>query len=515
MEKSAKDLAKAQEDLKLVTADVEVAQNKLNASYETQNQLKAHLSVADLRDEVANLLPHLDQSQIKIDGVSLAINGVAVAIPPTITKLANLGTTMGGVAGDAIKMASAMSLLAQVGLNHTVQEASTPLSDNAQKYTDRLNKQTKIIQLKRQGKTDEANKLQAELNLDGQGFSGLDYEKAYEAQLAYLNEMGIKSGGNKAKQAAKKQQENAKRAAESYQNQVAEMTNRLEGLKANAADIAISGQVSDYQEVRKLTEDIAINAEKYKGYGEQGVAKLKELAGQLDSAQQQVVISQFTYNNGEKLKAMEFELTLLGKTRQEQELMQYNHALDLEAARLKIGMSAENVAKLDEEIVRLKARRAEIQAQAEQARGSFKQGMLDGWNNIEADVSNVAGNVANITQNAFDGMADSLTQFVMTGKADFRSFAQSILGDISKMLIKMALFNAIKQGMSFMGFSDGGLVGGSFAVGGYTGDGGKYTPAGIVHKGEYVITKEATARLGLDYLNYLNYGKQTTHEISV
>ncbi|GJH43246.1 tape measure protein [Pasteurella canis] len=48
----------------------------------------------------------------------------------------------------------------------------------------------------------------------------------------------------------------------------------------------------------------------------------------------------------------------------------------------------------------------------------------------------------------------------------------------------------------------------SFSSGGYTGDGGKYQPAGIVHRGEYVITKEATARLGLDYLNYLNYGKR-------
>lgn len=45
-----------------------------------------------------------------------------------------------------------------------------------------------------------------------------------------------------------------------------------------------------------------------------------------------------------------------------------------------------------------------------------------------------------------------------------------------------------------------------FASGGYTGLGGKYTPAGIVHKGEYVITKEATSRLGVDYLNFLNYG---------
>lgn len=45
-----------------------------------------------------------------------------------------------------------------------------------------------------------------------------------------------------------------------------------------------------------------------------------------------------------------------------------------------------------------------------------------------------------------------------------------------------------------------------FATGGYTGDGGKYTPAGIVHKGEYVITKEATARLGRGFLDHINYG---------
>lgn len=37
----------------------------------------------------------------------------------------------------------------------------------------------------------------------------------------------------------------------------------------------------------------------------------------------------------------------------------------------------------------------------------------------------------------------------------------------------------------------------SFAVGGYTGDGGKYDPAGIVHKGEFVIDKETTSKLGL------------------
>lgn len=47
-----------------------------------------------------------------------------------------------------------------------------------------------------------------------------------------------------------------------------------------------------------------------------------------------------------------------------------------------------------------------------------------------------------------------------------------------------------------------------YATGGYTGNGGKYQPMGIVHGGEYVMTKEATSRLGINTLNALNYGKQ-------
>lgn len=37
-----------------------------------------------------------------------------------------------------------------------------------------------------------------------------------------------------------------------------------------------------------------------------------------------------------------------------------------------------------------------------------------------------------------------------------------------------------------------------FATGGYTGDGGKYEPAGIVHRGEYVVNSETTRDLGLN-----------------
>ena len=45
-----------------------------------------------------------------------------------------------------------------------------------------------------------------------------------------------------------------------------------------------------------------------------------------------------------------------------------------------------------------------------------------------------------------------------------------------------------------------------FAEGGYTGPGGKYDPAGIVHAGEYVFSAESVRRLGLGALDALHRG---------
>jgi hypothetical protein len=43
-----------------------------------------------------------------------------------------------------------------------------------------------------------------------------------------------------------------------------------------------------------------------------------------------------------------------------------------------------------------------------------------------------------------------------------------------------------------------------FADGGFTGKGGKYEPAGVVHKGEFVFNKAATSRIGVDNLERLH-----------
>ena len=145
-------------------------------------------------------------------------------------------------------------------------------------------------------------------------------------------------------------------------------------------------------------------------------------------------------------------------------------------------------------------------AEEDALRASWSAGVSKAWANIYEDVSNVSGNVQAAFTNAFNGAADAMANFLLTGKLNFADFAKSILSDLTKMLIKMAMFNAMAAafGGPTVSFSD--IMAKGFAGGGYTGDGGKYEPKGVVHGGEFVFTKEATKRIGPDNLHKLMRG---------
>jgi tape measure domain-containing protein len=59
-------------------------------------------------------------------------------------------------------------------------------------------------------------------------------------------------------------------------------------------------------------------------------------------------------------------------------------------------------------------------------------------------MGDLGANLGSSFASAFEGMADQLTEFVTTGKASFRDFAASVLRDISRMIIRYAIFNAVK-----------------------------------------------------------------------
>ena len=59
--------------------------------------------------------------------------------------------------------------------------------------------------------------------------------------------------------------------------------------------------------------------------------------------------------------------------------------------------------------------------------------MFEDWAGAALDTF---GNMRRIASDAFEGISNSLTDLVMTGKADFNSLATSILRDITQMIIK-------------------------------------------------------------------------------
>ena len=178
---------------------------------------------------------------------------------------------------------------------------------------------------------------------------------------------------------------------------------------------------------------------------------------------------------------------------------------ELELQKIKDDYKAKGGDEGDQALADLLAKQSELYAKQDQLQNDWKAGAKKAFADFGAEAINVYDNIYNVASAGLNGLSDLMTEFLTTGKANFRDFASSIIKMIVQMITKMAIFNAISGAMGGKTFSFAGLAKG-YAGGGYTGDGGKYDPAGIVHKGEFVFTKEATQRIGAGNLYKLMRG---------
>ncbi|EJU0775178.1 phage tail tape measure protein, partial [Salmonella enterica] len=129
---------------------------------------------------------------------------------------------------------------------------------------------------------------------------------------------------------------------------------------------------------------------------------------------------------------------------------------------------------------------SDYNAKVDAAQGDWTQGASRALDNFLTQSSNVAGMTENVFTNAFNGMADGVADFALSGKMDFRSFTVSILADLAKMEARIA---ASKLLGSVLGMSGAGAsAGGSTPSGAYSSaalsvipnaDGGVYRSAGL------------------------------------
>lgn len=154
---------------------------------------------------------------------------------------------------------------------------------------------------------------------------------------------------------------------------------------------------------------------------------------------------------------------------------------------------------------------------------NWLNGVSRGYENWLESASNISGTVSSGITSTLDSAMDNMSAMLVGSKADWKSWGLSVLQTIAKVALQMAVVNAIGSSSSSFGnilgsvFSSvggaaAGAAGGATGAmgmptsyagydgGGYTGQGGKHEPAGVVHKGEFVFTKEATDRIGVSNL---------------
>jgi len=100
---------------------------------------------------------------------------------------------------------------------------------------------------------------------------------------------------------------------------------------------------------------------------------------------------------------------------------------------------------------------------------NFQLGAAAGLSKGLEDIGNVAQETSRIVQNSFQSMENSIFNMLKNSQIDFSDFVQSVLDDITRMVIRLAVIAPIAQGfLSMMGLG-GGSFGGFGSAGGGSG----------------------------------------------
>ncbi|EGI3956616.1 phage tail tape measure protein [Escherichia coli] len=161
-------------------------------------------------------------------------------------------------------------------------------------------------------------------------------------------------------------------------------------------------------------------------------------------------------------------------------------------------------------------------ASEDQLNGSWMAGLQSGWSQWAESAMDSFSQVKSVSMQTFDGIAQNMAAMLTGSEQNWRSFTRSVLSMMTEILLKQAMVGIVGSIGSAIGGAFGGGASAStgtaiqaaaanfhFATGGFTGTGGKYEPAGIVHRGEFVFTKEATSRIGVGNLYRLMRGYAT------
>ncbi len=320
-----------------------------------------------------------------------------------------------------------------------------------------------------------------------------------------------KPESSKGKSQAEKDAEAAERFLQSMRDQVQKSQERTAWEQLHY-DIQAKGlklsqdQLNQAQGIAAVL-DMAREAEQARSAEIDRQNTLFALQERLMTAQQRHQLEMLTYGMGDQA-AQELRERLALQEQQQAELrkMQHEHGQELrqaesEAQKQHLQTMFDERYRLTQEAFAEELRLYDEATKQKQAKEKdWVSGVQSGFATYAREAGNAYEQSKRVAQNAFGGMADAMTDLAIKGKADFSSLATSVISDIIRMQMQAAISGLFSN---VLGGVFGGISGGMaadraavYASGGYTGPGGVYEPAGIVHKGEGVLSQRDMRALG-------------------
>ena len=238
--------------------------------------------------------------------------------------------------------------------------------------------------------------------------------------------------------------------------------------RANGAYTGIKDSVLDsHRELLKIREDLFDQADREKealSAKEKQSQKWLTVRGQLldkvTQAQENEAnaLKNFASDNKSRLADYAFETSLISKQADEVERLKLERNLLDQAQQAGQSLSEKGRQLLAQEVEQNMALYDAQFALREQQQAlkdnDWFGGMQSGFQSLVDGAQSLSETMESATIGAFNKMGDSFSAFVTTGKGNFKDLAGSILQDISKMMIKWALFKALS--------GIGGAIGGNF-----------------------------------------------------
>ncbi|AZR24371.1 phage tail tape measure protein [Xanthomonas vasicola] len=326
-------------------------------------------------------------------------------------------------------------------------------------------------------------------------------------------------------------------SAETYYQRLRELTERGTTTEAQSLQKQI-----DYLKGRNVTGKDAIDIGKQVGEMEAQLTKVRtEGAAKLDvlAADERKLLKQredalssykaaLDASTGALREEMDAMVARVGSGDREFEIQQrLNEVYREQAQRLtelallkRVGTIDEQTAAAEEQAVRAATeRRVQVirdgYVRMSDAQADWGRGVSAAWANYRDGASNAAGAVESATTSALTSFEDMVVKATGNGKVSFRDMANSIIADFARITVRKGITSLLG------GVFGGGQVGAvqrepiplqGWDTGGYTGPGGKFQPAGVVHKGEGVLSQRDIASIGgpgafLALLNTIRSGR--------